>query len=265
MVDHKDIKNSDGDSEDLTPEEKLFRAVVSNSNDFDDFMEGDEQDSLSEGPLGNIKKTLSNVGEMFGDFFARFKPKTRISPNVSTATLPRGEKPAWLEKVGEKIQLQSINRTMGVIVILVVLYLFFDIFFGNSQPIKNLFISTEGKEVSLIPDRAPEPAKPLDYYLDPTADRNVFTRKPKPEPVVQPVQGEGGEEGAMAVEEMPTNLRLAGISWDDVEYVAMVEVEGEPSARFVRKDDKLPGDIDVLEVSEVGAKLSRQGKEWDLL
>ena len=145
---------------------------------------------------------------------------------------------------------------------ILVLYLAVDFIFGAGYRIPSL---SDGP-ASMVPLKGASAvleAPQLSHYLDPALSRNVFLPPPPPKPAAEGKAGANGQP-AQAPQPPPTNLKLVGISWDETEYVAMIEYEGEKGARFVRKGDELNGGIKVEGIKEYSVSLSMGEQKWEL-
>ena len=256
MVDDKNKKpNKPNDK--MTPEEKLFKVIATGGRDYHFDDPSQSQSSSDEGdqdPFGKIEHAVAQVGKFFSEIF-----KTRKIPQAPLPDLFKSH--GATQTLSEVFQIKNVNRGLISLVTLLAVFFIFDFLFGRQGKGPSALEPTEASIAGMKQEIATAlPAVPeLSHYLNPAKTRDPFSL-PKPKAEGAPTISEGSSE----VQPPPVNYKLVGISWDDREYVAMIEYEGEKAARFVRKGDSLQNGVKVKKVTETSVSLALGDREWDL-
>lgn len=247
MADEKDKKSK---KEDMTPEEKLFRVIVTGGQDLDLNAEQEKPESEKSPKswvvkIGKIPKLLI---EKMGRGMQALKGKWGKPSAAGSSSLSLADITAFFS-------LRRINKALLVVIVLLVLYLILDL--------SRLILMPHPKHASdhfhkfnlkLLSQWTEKISPPITEYLDAAKKRNIFIPAPQTAETHPTTPAAPGEE----------NLRLVGISWDKNEYVAMIEISGELGAHFVRKGDTVKDNIKVEEIKEYSVHLSKGEKQWDL-
>lgn len=279
MADEKKKKKEDDKDDELTPEEKLFRAIVRDDPEGDvlideknveDAGDVDDTDLEKEEIGGGILEWWKEISQTLTRLFTnRLKALKKLLPAASggttgerpTTTTTEPERAPWLQFLYRVAGLRTVNKVMLAIVIALVMYLLLDMVVGFSRPGSQVVESAAmgaSQDILLFP-RFPEDAvKPVSHYL-PSAKKNAFF-PPEPEaPAPDAPLTELPPESPP-----PVNYKLVGISWDAEEYIAMIQKEGTDHAVFIKKGEPLEGGIEVEDITEYSVKFKQDGKVWEL-
>ena len=254
-MEDKDKKSNPG--EPMTPEERLFKVISTGGRGPNETEDDKRAADLDQDPFLKWEKVFQRVKDFFSISLERL---TEISQKEPGAPALRRRPHPLAGNLGQIVRLKTLNKGLILFVALLTFYLIFDsIFLGrrhappfsiSDAPVLQGFKGEDGKYQT----------QDLSHYLNPASARNVFL--PPLPPAVS--SGAPAADAAPVVQAPPVNIKLVGISWDDAGYVAMIELEGEKAARFVRKGDVLPSGVKVEDIKEYAASLSQSGRKWDL-
>ncbi|MSR77444.1 MAG: hypothetical protein EXS63_04375 [Candidatus Omnitrophica bacterium] len=259
----KDKNKDPKDQDSMTPEEKLFRVITGGRN-FDlgpDDQDGSQDDLIEISFLTRLETWISQSREIFGSGASQILKhfETRLQGFSKKSNVQ-------VHSFSDLIQIKSINRVLMVLVILMTLYLVFDFVFFRVSWIGALNPSSN----SMLTLNAPALVKTeLSRYTDKAEKRNVFVLPPPPEKTAQEKLAskvQDLEKASQAAAIVPSTFKLVGVSWDDHEYVAMIELDStkQEGARIVRKGDFLGDGIKVEEIKEFSVFLSKGSQKWEL-
>lgn len=236
----------------MTPEEKLFKVIATGGRDpsFDDAKQPPE--FMDQDPFSKIENFFKKIGRIFED---------RLGDKIKTGwTKPQwAAGTAWGGNLAHVVRLKNVNRGLMAAVGILGFYLVFDFLFGTGYggiSFNDLAEKKSGGRAAGL--QTPELLSPdLSHYLSPAGNRNVFLPHP-------PSSAAGGQAPAGVGAPPNVNLKLVGISWDEREFVAMIELENEKGAHFVRKGDVLQNGVTIENITEYAVSVSLGNRKWDL-
>lgn len=242
----------------ITPEERLFKVIATGGRDVRQISEDDEVPAdFDDDPFHR----LENLYRRLKDFIANrvVAPlRRRIPVGAGAAAAPHlpsyGFKPV---RLGNIFRIKTVNKGLTVLVGILAFYLVFDFLFLRHDYKK--MVNDLNVPLPQHPVTGSVPAPPdLSHYLTPAETRNIFL------PPAVKLRPEQVAVNDAAVTAPPINLKLVGISWDNEEYVAMIEVEGEKAARFARKGSTVLNDVKIEDIREFSVTLSQGTRKWEL-
>jgi len=243
-------------SDKMTPEERLFKVIATGGRDFDRPSERPPDDSLDEDPFSRLERFFQKLKNFIrGGHF-----RERLRDWVEQSRARRQGRPlvpvrsAWSEALARRVELKTINQGLAAAAGLLAVYLFFDFIFGTGY--KPLTAGPSASVSRTLKAAAVREPLPLDHYLKPAAARNLFLPPAPSQPQ--------GAPPPPAEAAPPAHVKLVGISWDDQEYVAMIEYEGEKGAAFVRKGETLKNGARIEDIKEYSVALSLDEQRWEL-
>lgn len=255
MADDQEKKDESKDS--MSPEEKLFKAISRKDLDFTDD-DSASQDLLETDFFSKIENGWKKVKSVFkGE-----KPLlTRIpSPRAGWS----GDLKFGKTSVLPELPIKSVNKTLMALVGLLLCYLIVDFTFIRLQPT----LPQAGSGAPVLSFSLPgslEESSSLTRYVEQVNQRNIFLPQAPPAPPPSPAGEATSDAPLLPVETPPpTNYVLVGISWDNQEYVAMIESDPAKGASFVRKGEELAEGVKVVDITESSVKLSQGEKTWEL-
>lgn len=250
------------DREPMSPEEKLFRVISGNKNfeltdDEDDFQEDMESHVILQRSVDWIhkiqerwRKWNSGLDLWLASKFKHWQPQSVSFSKTQIAV--------------QAIKIKSLNKGLMVVIGVLILYLFSDLLFFRGDI--NMEIEKDlSSPAAFSQKNAALTSTNLDVYLQKIQKRNVFQLTP----LAPPPPAEGGIETPAPVEPLPNpapeNYKLVGISWDQDEYVAMIEYGPTPDgAQFVREGDLLKDGTKIEDIKEYSVTLLNGVQRWEL-